>query len=246
MPADCPVPIAIVMHMPVGYTEMYAQSLNALSPLKVIEASEGHVLQAGVVLLAPAGRHLSLQRAEDGQVRAHLDARPFDTPHRPSVDVLFRSAAEVYGSRVLGVVMTGMGSDGRQGAAWIKAQGGLVCLPHGFDPLKVHRLQPAALARTIADFDIIEGFNARISNRRWNEDAAKYAAAYLSGQQAPSHPDTEQTFAEVRARMRPADDYPRLGAELAALDRPTMIVQEGGYCLDVLGRNVVGVLRAFG
>ncbi|MGH9903672.1 MAG: CheB methylesterase domain-containing protein, partial [Pyrinomonadaceae bacterium] len=77
-------------------------------------------------LLAPAGRHLSFRRTAEGGVVAHLDARPFDSPHRPSVDVLFQSAAETYGSRVLGVVMTGMGSDGKQGAAWIKAQGGLV------------------------------------------------------------------------------------------------------------------------
>jgi two-component system chemotaxis response regulator CheB len=55
-----------------------------------------------------------------------LDLRPLDTPHRPSVDVLFQSAADVYGDRVLGVVMTGMGADGRDGAAWIKARGGVV------------------------------------------------------------------------------------------------------------------------
>ena len=54
----------------------------------------------------------------------HLDLRPLDTLHRPSADVLFQSAAELYGDRVLGVVMTGMGSDGRAGAAWIKAKGG--------------------------------------------------------------------------------------------------------------------------
>ncbi len=57
---------------------------------------------------------------------AHLDVRPLDTPHRPAVDVLFQSAAEVYGARVLGVVMTGMGADGREGAAWIKARGGQI------------------------------------------------------------------------------------------------------------------------
>ena len=56
----------------------------------------------------------------------HLDVRPLDTPHRPSVDALFQSAADMYGARVLGVVMTGMGSDGREGAAWIKAKGGTV------------------------------------------------------------------------------------------------------------------------
>ena len=126
LPADFPVPLAMVMHMPVGYTEMYAHKLDEVSPLNVREAHEGDELRAGVALLAPAGRHMSFRRKADGTVVAHLDARPFDTLHRPAVDVLFQSAAEVYRQRVLGVVMTGMGSDGKQGAAWIKAQGGLI------------------------------------------------------------------------------------------------------------------------
>lgn len=126
LPADFPAPIAMVMHMPVGYTEMYARKLDELSQLEVREAHEGDVLRAGVALLAPAGRHLTFRRRADGVVVVHLDSKPFDTPHRPAVDVLFQSAAEVYGRRVLGVVMTGMGSDGRAGAAWIKARGGLV------------------------------------------------------------------------------------------------------------------------
>jgi two-component system chemotaxis response regulator CheB len=126
LPADFPVPVAIVLHMPVGYTEMYAQKLAEVSRLKVSEAREGDVLRPGLALLAPAGRHLTLRREADGAVVTHLDARPFDTLHRPSADVLFRSAAEVYGERVLGVVMTGMGADGRDGAAWIKARGGLI------------------------------------------------------------------------------------------------------------------------
>lgn len=126
LPADCPVPIAMVLHMPVGYTELYAKRLDEISSLRVREAQEGDPLCPGTALLAPAGRHLSLLRGSDGIVRAHLDARPFDTPHRPAADVLFRSAAEAYGGKVLGVVMTGMGSDGREGAAWIKAQGGRI------------------------------------------------------------------------------------------------------------------------
>jgi len=126
LPADFPAPVAMVMHMPVGYTEMYARKLDELSQLEVREAHEGDLLRAGAALLAPAGRHLTFRRRADGEVVAHLDSKPFETPHRPSVDVLFQSAAEVYGQRVLGVVMTGMGSDGRAGAAWIKAQGGLV------------------------------------------------------------------------------------------------------------------------
>ena len=126
LPADFPVPVVMVMHMPVGYTEMYAAKLNELSHLEVREAAEGDEIKPGRVFLAPAGRHLSVKRDASGKVVTHLDARPFNTLHRPSVDVLFQSAAEVYGNRVLGVVMTGMGSDGKQGAAWIKSQGGLI------------------------------------------------------------------------------------------------------------------------
>jgi two-component system, chemotaxis family, protein-glutamate methylesterase/glutaminase len=126
LPADFPVPIAMVLHMPVGYTELYARSLGEVSKLRVAEAREGDEFQSGVALLAPGGRHLSCRRGADGAVSAHLGLSPADTLHRPAVDVLFRSAAEVFGSRVLGVVMSGMGSDGTEGAAWIKAQGGRV------------------------------------------------------------------------------------------------------------------------
>jgi two-component system chemotaxis response regulator CheB len=125
LPRECPVPIAMVMHMPLGYTEMYARKLDEMSPLRVVEAHEGTPVEPGTALLAPAGRHLTFRR-HDAQVRAHLDVLPLDTPHRPSVDALFHSAADVFGSRVLGIVMTGMGSDGREGSAWIKARGGCI------------------------------------------------------------------------------------------------------------------------
>jgi len=97
-----------------------------MSPLSVREASEGDVLTSGTVLLAPGGRHLTMRKQADGTVTAHLDSKPFELLHRPSVDVLFQSASKVYGDRVLAVVMTGMGNDGTQGAAWIKSQGGIV------------------------------------------------------------------------------------------------------------------------
>jgi two-component system chemotaxis response regulator CheB len=79
-----------------------------------------------MAVLAPAGFHLTLAREADGGVVTRLGVQPLDTPHRPAVDVLFRSAADLYGQRTLGIVLTGMGSDGTQGAAWIKAQGGRV------------------------------------------------------------------------------------------------------------------------
>lgn len=125
-PADFPVPIAMVLHMPVGYTEMYAQRLNTISALEVMEVKDGEALRPGVAWLAPAGRHLTFVRGMDARVHAHLDLQPTTTQHRPAADVLFQSAADVFGARVLGVVMTGMGNDGLLGAAHIKAQGGRI------------------------------------------------------------------------------------------------------------------------
>lgn len=125
-PADFRVPIAVALHMPEGYTEMFARRLNEIAALEVKEAVEGDIVTGGLMLLAPAGRHLTFERDASGDVRAHLDVRPIDTQHRPSVDVLFRSAADIYRDRVLGVVMTGMGTDGLLGAAHIKAIGGRV------------------------------------------------------------------------------------------------------------------------
>jgi two-component system chemotaxis response regulator CheB len=125
-PADFPVPIAIVLHMPVGYTALFAEKLNEICKMPVKEAQDGDLLADGQVTVAQAGRHLVLRRSAAGNVLMQLTTHPLEKPHRPSVDVLFQSAAEIFRSRVLGVVMTGMGDDGKQGAAWIKAQGGTI------------------------------------------------------------------------------------------------------------------------
>lgn len=126
LPANFPVPIAIVLHMPVGYTALYAQKLDEICSISVKEAADGDVLMPGRVLIAAAGRHLLFNRTSEGTVLAQLSLQPIDKVHRPSADVLFRSAAEVFGGRVLAVVMTGMGDDGKEGSAWVKAQGGSV------------------------------------------------------------------------------------------------------------------------
>jgi two-component system chemotaxis response regulator CheB len=123
---DFPVPLVMVLHMPVGYTGPFAEKLAEISQLAVKEAYEGCPVVPQQALLAPAGRHLSFRREASGAVKVQLSHRPPGKPHKPSVDVLFQAAAETFGKRVLGVVMTGMGNDGLQGAAWIKAQGGIV------------------------------------------------------------------------------------------------------------------------
>jgi len=126
LPPDFPVPVAIVLHMPVGFTEPFARSLDDASKLKVVEARHGLHVQPGMALIAKAGYHLTFHRQPDGKVSTRLSVEPAVTPHRPAVDVMFRSAAEVYGERVLAVILTGMGTDGTEGAAWVKAQGGRV------------------------------------------------------------------------------------------------------------------------
>ncbi len=125
-PADYRLPIAIVLHMPVGYTALYAEKLNEICALDVVEAKDGDLVRPGLALIAPAGRHLQFRRTVAGSVVVQLTLQPLEKIHRPSVDVMFQSAANVFRERVLAVVMTGMGDDGKHGAAWIKSQGGTV------------------------------------------------------------------------------------------------------------------------
>lgn len=126
LPQNFPVPIVVVLHIPVGYTTLLAERLNELSRLPIKEAFDGCPIEAGCVLLAPAGQHITFKRTRNSTVVAQLSALPINKPHRPSVDILFESAAEVYRAGVLGVVMTGMGDDGKLGAARIKAWGGTI------------------------------------------------------------------------------------------------------------------------
>ena len=126
LPADFPVPLLIVLHMPPGYTALFAAKLAEISKMKVREAQDGDEVQPGTAIIAQAGRHLVLKRNAAGQTKMRLSSTPTDKPHRPSVDVLFQSGAEIYKSRTLAIVMTGMGDDGKEGAAWVKAQGGKV------------------------------------------------------------------------------------------------------------------------
>jgi two-component system chemotaxis response regulator CheB len=125
LPSSFPVPIAIVLHMPAGYTEAFAKRLDGDSALDVMEARDGLPLRAGLVVVARAGMHLLVESGDDGWI-CRLDVRPLDTLHRPAVDVLFSSAARHVGAGALGVVLTGMGSDGQKGAEAIRAAGGRV------------------------------------------------------------------------------------------------------------------------
>jgi two-component system chemotaxis response regulator CheB len=125
LPADFPAPIAVVQHMPQMFTRFFAERLNAQTSLTVIEAVDGQQVQRGVVYVAPGDYHLTFRR-RNGQIITGLDQEPPEHSHRPSADVLFRSAADVYGPRALGVVLTGMGQDALRGSEDIIRAGGRV------------------------------------------------------------------------------------------------------------------------
>ena len=123
LPADFPAGVLVVQHMPVGFTKPLADRLNTQSHLSVSEAIEGDIVRPGRVLIAPAGHHLKLMR-RNGQYIVHLDEKPADALHKPSVDVMMEYVAKACGARSLGVLLTGMGSDGAKGMRAIKETGG--------------------------------------------------------------------------------------------------------------------------
>jgi two-component system, chemotaxis family, protein-glutamate methylesterase/glutaminase len=125
LPADFPAPIAMVLHIPAGYTGPLAERLNGECAIEVLEAEEGLALRPGRAILAKAGVHLALAGSKDA-LSVHFETGPSDSLHRPSVDMLFQSAARQLGKRALAVVLTGMGSDGLQGARALTAAGGEV------------------------------------------------------------------------------------------------------------------------
>lgn len=123
LPADLPVPVAIVQHMPAVFTEMLAQRLNEVSKVRVHEAKNGHPIETGHVYITPGGHHMELV-ALNGSLRAKLNDDPPENSCRPAVDVLFRSAARACGAGTLAAVLTGMGQDGLPGVEWIREAGG--------------------------------------------------------------------------------------------------------------------------
>jgi two-component system, chemotaxis family, protein-glutamate methylesterase/glutaminase len=125
LPGDFPVPLAIALHIPPGYTDELAKRLNNACAIEVVEAADGLELRPGRAILAQGGLHLVLLRAQAGMF-VRVDREPISELHAPSVDVLFASAAKCAGAGVLGVVLTGMGSDGLRGSRAIHAAGGRV------------------------------------------------------------------------------------------------------------------------
>ncbi|BCO29382.1 chemotaxis response regulator protein-glutamate methylesterase [Rhodoferax lithotrophicus] len=164
LPAEAPG-IAITQHMPEKFTAMYAQRLNGLCAMNVREAKDGDRLERGVVLIAPGGLHMQLTKSHGQYYVKVMDGPPVNR-HKPSVDVLFKSAAECAGRDALAIIMTGMGDDGARGmkslhdaGARTIAQNEETCVVFGM-PKEAIKLQAVddilpleSIARAILQFD---------------------------------------------------------------------------------------------
>jgi two-component system, chemotaxis family, protein-glutamate methylesterase/glutaminase len=145
LPADFPGSILVVQHMPENFTEMFARRLDETSALRVKEAQSGDLLMPGRALICPGSRHLKVKKLPLGNV-ALLSDEPRIRGHRPSADILFRSAAEEFGPQTVAVIMTGMGDDGAEGLGTVKAAGGMTiaqseesCVVYGMPKAAVDR-----------------------------------------------------------------------------------------------------------
>lgn len=122
LPADCP-PVLVVQHMPEAFTASFARRLDSLSAPRVIESQGNEKVESGTVYIAPGHSHLQIRRNPAGGYLTELLATPPVNRHRPSVDVLFDSAASLIGAQAIGVILTGMGKDGAQGMLRMRQAG---------------------------------------------------------------------------------------------------------------------------
>jgi two-component system chemotaxis response regulator CheB len=128
LPADFPLPILVVQHMPELFTGLLAERLASRCPLQVREAADGDVVRPGTIQIARGDWHLEVLPAAHarGPCTLHLTQKEPENHCRPAVDVLFRTAATAYGSGVLAIMLTGMGSDGLAGSRIVRTRGGVV------------------------------------------------------------------------------------------------------------------------
>lgn len=173
LPEDFLGCLVVVQHMPEGFTEMFARRLDESSALEVKEAQSGDLLLAGRALICPGNRHMKVRRMEHGDVAILVD-QPRVNGHRPSVDVLFNSVAQEFGSKAIAVLMTGMGEDGAAGLGAIQAAGGFT-IAQSPDTCIVDSMPRSAIER---------GFAARVVS-------LPALASMLQAKCAPERPPDE-------------------------------------------------------
>ena len=126
LPEDFPLPIILIQHMPATFTSAFASRLNTLCKISIKEASSGDILKPGHAYLAPGGKQMIIDGTENAAKIRILEDNSERIAFKPSVDISFASAAKVFGGNVLGVILTGMGADGRDGSRLLKNKGATI------------------------------------------------------------------------------------------------------------------------
>ena len=148
---DIQAPILIVQHMPPGFTKSLADRLDVSCDIHVKEAEHGELLEDGTAYIAPGGKHLKMKKLGTSYF-VHLDGEePLRAGHRPSVDVLFESAAEIDGLKFLTVIMTGMGNDGMAGTACLKNRHETISIAESAETSVVYGMPRAIVDKGLAD-----------------------------------------------------------------------------------------------
>jgi len=150
LPANLGVPVVLVQHMPPLFTQSLAESLNAKSALTVKEGEDGEELRPNTVYIAPGGKQMKISKGLGNKITIKITNDPPENNCKPAVDYLFRSVAQVYGSKVTGVIMTGMGSDGALGLKAIKEAGG-VTIAQNAETCVVYGMPKAAVELGVVD-----------------------------------------------------------------------------------------------
>jgi two-component system chemotaxis response regulator CheB len=184
LPEDFSGSILVVQHMPDGFTELFAKRLDETCPIRVKEAQSGDLLVAGRALICPGNRHMKVKKLPLGNVVVLGEEAPVNG-HRPSVDVLFHSVAEEFGSQAMALIMTGMGEDGAFGLGEIRAAGGFTvaqsqetCVVFGMPKAAIER----GYAMRIADLqDLPSLLQAQCASDRSRADNADVKRAVSSG-----------------------------------------------------------------
>ncbi|WP_071459462.1 protein-glutamate methylesterase/protein-glutamine glutaminase [Bacillus massilinigeriensis] len=150
LPKGMPAPVLIVQHMPAGFTKSLADRLHTLCKIAVKEAEDGEVLMDGIAYIAPGGFHLEVNQ-NSGKLQVHLSKEAPRSGHRPSVDVLFESAARIEGYTKIAVIMTGMGADGMLGLSSMKQRGDVKAIAESSESCVVFGMPKAAIAAKLID-----------------------------------------------------------------------------------------------
>lgn len=152
LPGHLNVPILLVQHIPANMTDYFAKSLNQKSELNIFQAKEGDQIEPSCVYIAPGGQHMKVSNADsDGTRIIRLDDAPAVNSVRPSADILFQSVAQSYQKNILSIVLTGMGEDGKQGVAAIKATENSFCLTQKSETCVVYGMPKAVDEAGLSD-----------------------------------------------------------------------------------------------